>query len=105
MATWSEFGVIRSLGPSPVYEEYSLVPVLDGPFGDPEEQRDMVRLVDCDRQVGKPVLIEIRDSQVHRILAGGTGPRYLEAAVALAGQHEDALAVGDQEVQPPVPRS
>ena len=45
---------------------------------------------------------KLRDGQVHRILAGGTGPRYLEAVVALAGQHEDALAAGNHEVQLPV---
>ena len=36
------------------------------------------------------------------ILAGGTGPRHLEAAVTLASQHENALAAGNHEVQPPV---
>ena len=45
---------------------------------------------------------EIRDGQVHRILAGGTGPCDHEAAVTLPGQHEDALAAGNHEVEPPV---
>ena len=31
-----------------------------------------------------------------------SGPRHLEAAVTLAGQHEDALAAGNHEVQPSV---
>ena len=79
--------------------ESRVVPVFEGPSGDPEEQRDMVRLVVCDREVGKPVLVEIRDGQVHRILAGGTGPRHIEAAVTLPGQHEDALAAGNHEVK------
>ena len=82
--------------------ESRVVPAFEGPSGDPEERREMVRFVAFDREVGKPVLVEIRDGQVHRILAGGTGPRYLEAAVALAGQHEDAFAAGNHEVQPPV---
>ena len=33
---------------------------------------------------GKPVLVEMRDGQVHRILAGGTGARHVEAAVTLS---------------------
>ena len=82
--------------------ESRVVPAFEGPSGDPEEQRDMVGLVVCDREVGKPVLVEIRDGQVHRILAGGTGPRHLEAAVTLPGQHENALAAGNHEVKPPV---
>ena len=41
----------------------------------------MVGLAICDREVGKPVLVEIRDGQVRRILAGATGPRHLEAPV------------------------
>ena len=82
--------------------ESRVVPVFEGPSGDPEEQRDIVRLVVCDREVGKPVLIEIRDGQVHWILAGGTGPRHIEAAVTLPGQHEDALAAGNHNVKPPV---
>ena len=72
------------------------------PSGDPEEQRDIIRLVVCDREVGKPVPVEIRDGQVYRILAGGTGPRHLEAAVTVAGQHEDAVAAGNHEVKPSV---
>ena len=43
--------------------ESRVVPVFEGPSGDPEDQRDMVRLVVCDREVGKPVLVEIRDGQ------------------------------------------
>ena len=82
--------------------ESRVVPACEGPSGDPEEQRDIVRLVVCDREVGKPVLVEIRDGQVHRILAGGTGPRHIEAAGTVAGQHEDALAAGNYEAQPPV---
>ena len=82
--------------------EFRVVPAFEGPSGDPEEQRDIVRLVVCDREVGKPVLVEIRDSQVHRILAGATGPRHIEAAINPTSQHEDALAAGNHEVQPPV---
>ena len=67
-----------------------------------EEQRDVVRLVVRHREVGKPVLVEIRDGQVHWILAGGTGPGHFEAAVTLTSQHEDALAAGNNEVKPPV---
>ncbi len=123
--TWPEFGVIRSARPSPVTSarlmprfdvaqsngvrvrrdvdaESRVVPAFEAPFGDPEEQRNMVRLVVCDREVGKPVLVEIRDGQVHRILAGGAGPRHFEVAVTLAGQHEDALAAGNHEVEAPV---
>ena len=59
--------------------ESGVVPALKAPSGDPEEQRAMVRFVVRDPEVGKPVFVEIRDSQVHRILAGSTGPRYLEA--------------------------
>ncbi len=44
--------------------ERRVIPALEGPSGDPEEQRDMVRLVVCDCQVAKPVLVEIRDCQV-----------------------------------------
>ena len=33
--------------------------------------RELVRLVVCGREVGKPVFVEIRDGQVDRILAGG----------------------------------
>ncbi len=51
------------------------------------------------REVGEPVLVEIRDGQILRILAGGTGPRHVEVAVTLAGQHEDALAAGNHEVE------
>ena len=82
--------------------ESRVVPVFEGPSGDPEEQRDMVRLVVRDREVGDSVLVEIRDGQVHRVLAAGAGPRHLEAAVAPTGQHEDALAAGNHEVKPPV---
>ena len=59
---------------------------------DPEDQRDIVRLVVCDSEVGKPVLIEIRDGQVHRILAGGTGPRHIEATATPATQPENAFS-------------
>jgi len=82
--------------------ESGVVPALEAPFGDPEKQRDVIRLVVRHREVGKPVLVEIRDGQVHRILAGGTGPRHFEAAVTLPGQHENALAAGNHEVKPPV---
>ena len=82
--------------------ESRVVPVFEAPFGNPEEQRHVVRLVVRHREVGKPVLVEIRDGQVHRILAGAAGPCYLEAAVTLPGQHEDALAAGNHEVKPPV---
>ena len=44
-----------------------VVPVFEAPSGDPEEQGDIIRLVVCDREVGKPVLVEIRDGQVHRL--------------------------------------
>ena len=70
--------------------------------GDPEEQRDVVRLVVCDREVGKPVLVDVGDGQVHGILAGGTGPRHIEVAVTLTSQHENALAAGNHEVKPAV---
>ena len=53
------------------------VPVFEVPSDDPGEQRDMVRLVVCDREVGKPALIEIRDGQVHRL------PRRPEAPTPL----------------------
>ena len=82
--------------------ESRVVPAFAAISGDPEEQRDMVRLVVCDREVGKPVPVETRDGQVHRILADGTGPRHLEAAVTLAGQREDAVPAGNHEVKPPV---
>ena len=62
----------------------------------------MVRLVVSDREVGKPVFVEIRDGQVHRILAGGTGLRHVEAAVTLTGQHKNGLAAGNHEVKPAV---
>ena len=51
--------------------ECRVVPAFEGPSGDPEEQGGIVRLVVCDREVGKPVLVEIRDGQVHRILPAG----------------------------------
>ena len=66
------------------------------------EQRDVVRLVVCDHEVGNPVPVEIRDGHIDRILAGGTGPRHLNAAITLAGQHEDALTAGNHQVKPPV---
>ena len=82
--------------------ESRVVPAFEAPFGNAEEQRDVVRLVVRHREVGKPVLVEIRDGQVHWILAGGTGPGHFEAAVTLTSQHEDALAAGNNEVKPPV---
>ena len=50
--------------------------MFEGLSGDPEEQRDMVRLVVRGREVGKPVVVEIRDGRAHRIPAGGTAPRH-----------------------------
>ena len=82
--------------------ESRVVPVFEASSGDPEEQRDVVRLVVCDREVGKPVLVDVRDGQVHGILAGGTGPRHIEVAVTLTSQHENALAAGNHEVKPAV---
>ena len=72
------------------------------PTGDPEEQRDMVRFVVCGREVAKPVTVEIRDGQVHRILVGGTRPRHIEAAVPHAGQRENR-ADGASSATWPVP--
>ena len=82
--------------------ESRVVPAFEAPSGNPEEQRDVIRLVVRHREVGKPVFVEIRDGQVHWILAGGTGPGHFEAAVTLTSQHEDALAAGNNEVKPPV---
>ena len=65
--------------------EYRVVPAFQGPSGDPEEERDMVRLVVRDREVGKPVPVEIRDGQVHRILAGGIRTTSHRSAVTVAG--------------------
>lgn len=79
-----------------------MVPAFEGPSGNPEEQRDVIRLVVRHGEIGQPVLVEVRDGQAHRILAGGTGPRHIETAVTVAGQHEDALAAGNHEVEPPV---
>ena len=61
--------------------ESRVVPAFEVPFGNPEEQRDVIRLVVRHHEIGKPVLVEIRDGQVHWILAGGTGPGHFEAAV------------------------
>ena len=79
-----------------------MVPVFEGPSGDPEEQRDIVRLVVRDREVGMPVLVEIGDGQVHRTLAGRTGPRHFRSDRHRGSQREDVLAAGNHKVQPSV---
>ena len=48
-----------------------MVAVFKGTTGDPEEQGDIVRLVICDREVVKPVLVEIRDGQGFSLAADG----------------------------------
>ena len=92
-ATWSGFGVIRSAKPSTCYIGQTQCPGTDLP---PKSTRNL-EWSRCSKppaiqkssvtwsvswfataRSARPVLVEVRDGQVHRILAAGTGVRQVD---------------------------